>query len=210
MNRPLPAFATPSAGGEELALVAGCRAGDRASLDRFFRTYVSYVERVIARLLGPSSDLQDLVQSTFTEAIQSFDRFRGEASLKTWVTRIAVHLATHQLRTGVRRHVPLELVTPAQQPLASDCSADVQVSVRQLARQLYLLLDRLAPKKRVAFLLYAVEEYGIDEVAALTGASRAAVKSRIWFARRELLAAVKSRPELRAFLQTSLGAESWR
>jgi len=57
MNRPLPAFAVPSPGGEELALVAGCRAGDRASLDRFFRTYVSYVERVIVLVLGPSSDL---------------------------------------------------------------------------------------------------------------------------------------------------------
>jgi RNA polymerase sigma-70 factor (ECF subfamily) len=209
MNETRPALPAP-APGDERALVAGCRAGDRASLDRFFRAYVSYVERVIARLLGPSSDLQDLVQSTFIEAIGSFDRYRGEASLKTWVTRIAVHLTMHQLRAGVRRNVPLELVGPAHEPLAPGWSTDVQVSVRQLARQLYDLLDRLAPKKRVAFVLYAVEEYPIDEVAALTGASRAATKSRIWFARRELLAAVKSRPELRTFLQTSLGGESWR
>ena len=210
MNGPRPAFPAP-APGEEWALVAGCRAGDQASLDCFFRTYVSYVERVIARLLGPSSDLQDLVQSTFIEAIQSFARFRGEASLKTWVTRIAVHHATHLLRAGVRRHMPLELVTTAQEPPAPGWSADVQMSVRQLARQLYALLDGLAPKKRVAFLLYTIEEYPIDQVAALTGASRAATKSRIWFARRELLAAVKNRPELRVFLQTSSQrAESWR
>src|SRR5262249_55267186 len=98
---------------DEGMLVAGCRAGEAASLDRFFRTYVAYVERVIARLVGPTSDLQDLVQSTFIEAIQSFDRYRGEASLKTWVTRIAVHMSLHQLRAGVRRHVALELVPAA-------------------------------------------------------------------------------------------------
>jgi RNA polymerase sigma-70 factor (ECF subfamily) len=206
-----PRTASPSlAPADERALVVGCRAGDRGSLDRFFRAYVAYVERVIARLVGPTSDLQDLVQSTFIEAIQSFDRYRGEASLKTWVTRIAVHLSMHQLRAGVRRHVPLELVAPLHEPTAPGWPADVQASLRQLARQLHDLLDRLAPKKRVAFLLYTVEEYPIEEVAALTGASRAATKSRIWFARRELLAAVKSRPELRAFMQTSMGAESWR
>jgi RNA polymerase sigma-70 factor, ECF subfamily len=209
MKVPRP-VAPPPVLADERTLVAGCRAGDRASLDRFFRTYVSYVERVIARLLGPTSDLQDLVQSTFIEAIQSFDRYRGEASLRTWVTRIAVHVSMHQLRAGVRRHMPLELVAPFPELAAPGWPADVQLSVRQLARQLHDLLDRLAPKKRVAFLLYTVEEYPVEEVAALTGASRAATKSRIWFARRELLAAVRRRPELQAFMQTSLGAESWR
>ena len=110
----------------------------------------------------------------------------------------------------MRRHVPLELVPPAHEPRDPRTAPDVQLSVQQLARRLYALLDRLAPKKRVAFLLYTIEEYPIDEVAALTGASRAATKSRIWFARRELMAAVKSRPELQAFVQSSAGAESWR
>jgi DNA-directed RNA polymerase specialized sigma24 family protein len=106
--------------------------------------------------------------------------------------------------------MPLELVPASQEPADPRSTADVQMSVQQLARRLHALLDRMAPKKRVAFLLYTVEEYPIEEVAALTGASRAATKSRIWFARRELLAAVKHRPELSSFVQNSLGAESWR
>jgi RNA polymerase sigma-70 factor (ECF subfamily) len=191
-------------------LAAGCRAGDPESLDRFFRTYVDYVERVVARLVGPTADLPDLVQTTFIEAIQSFGRYRGEASLKTWVARIAVHVCMHQLRAGVRRHVPLELVPAANEPEDPVRRADGEFSVRQLARRLSDLLDRISPKKRVAFLLYTVEEYSLDEVAALTGASRAATKSRIWFARRELLAAVRNRPDLRQFVQTLGGAESWR
>jgi RNA polymerase sigma-70 factor, ECF subfamily len=195
---------------DERTLVEGCRAGDAASLDSFFRVYFGYVQRVISRLVGPTPDLQDLVQSTFIEAIQSFDRYRGGASLQTWVTRIAVHLSLNQLRTGVRRHVPLELVPPSHEPADPRSTADVELSTRQLGRRLFDLLDRLAPEKRVAFLLYTIEEHSIEEVAALTGASCAATKSRIWFARRELLAAVKNRPELRAFVQESVGAEPWR
>jgi RNA polymerase sigma-70 factor (ECF subfamily) len=195
---------------DERALVIGCRDGDPASLDRFFRTYFAYVARVIGRLIGSTPDLQDLVHATFIEAIGSFDRYRGGASLKTWVTRIAVHLSLNELRAGVRRHVPLELVPPSIEPRDASSAADVQLSVHQLGQQLHALLDKLGPKKRVAFLLFTIEEYSIDEVAALTGASRAATKSRIWFARRELLAAVKNRPELRQFVQSAVGGESWR
>jgi RNA polymerase sigma-70 factor (ECF subfamily) len=209
MKEPRPS--SPQLGpADERTLVAGCRAGDAASLDKFFRVYFVYVRRVIGRLVGPTADLQDLVQSTFIEAIGSFDRYQGGASLRTWVTRIAVHLSLNQLRNGVRRHVPLQLVPPSHEPADLRAAVDVQLSNHQLARCLYDMLDRLAPKKRVAFLLHTIEEYSIEEVAALTGSSRAATKSRIWFARRELLAAVKSRPELRRFIQSSVGAESWR
>jgi RNA polymerase sigma-70 factor (ECF subfamily) len=193
----------------DAALVAGCRSGDPASLDRFFRTYARIVERVIARVVGPTPDLEDLVQNTFILAMQGFARYRGEASLKTWVTRIAIHVALRQLRGGVRRAVPLELVPAAQEPRDAEPSADRALSDHQLAQRVHQLLDQIAPKKRVAFLLYTVEDHSIEEVAALTGAGKAATKSRIWFARRELMAMVRGRPELRD-LTSALGGDAWR
>ena len=176
----------PAATSDDPALVAGCRAGEATSLEQFFVTHVHYVERVISRLTGPTPDLEDLVQTTFIQAFQSFGRYRGEASLKTWVTRIAVHTALHQLRSGVRRAVPLELVSDADEPSDPTDAPDQQAASRQLARRLHALLDRVAPKKRVAFLLYTVEEYSIrrgggadrsqqggDQVAHLVRAARA-------------------------------------
>ena len=194
---------------DDAAMVAGCRAGDATSLERFFQTHVRYVERVIARLTGPTPDLEDLVQTTFIQAFQSFGRYRGEASLKTWVTRIAVHTALHQLRAGLRRTVPLELVPDAALPQAALPPADQEAADKQLARRLHALLDNVAPKKRVAFILYTVEEYSIEEVAALTGASKAATKSRIWFARRELLAMVRAQTDLRQLIDGS-AERPWR
>ena len=197
---------SPAVAGDDPALLAGCRLHDPASLDAFFRAHARYVERVIARLTGPTPDLEDLVQTTFIQAFQSFARFRGEASLKTWVTRIAVHVALHQLRAGgVRRAVPLELVSEGNEPVDEAPSADQEASSRQLARRLHALLDGIAPKKRIAFLLYTVEEHSIEEVAALTGSSKAATKSRIWFARRELMAMVKAHPELGALIDSAEG-----
>ena len=204
-HRPMANIATS----DDAAMVAGCRAGDATSLEQFFQTHCRYVERVIARLTGPTPDLEDLVQTTFIQAFQRFGRYRGEASLKTWVTRIAVHTALHQLRAGLRRTVPLELVPDAALPQAASAPADQEAADKQLARRLHALLDNVAPKKRVAFILYTIEDYSIEEVAALTGASKAATKSRIWFARRELLAMVRAQSDLRQLIEGS-GETSWR
>lgn len=189
-------FTTEASTGDEQALVEGCRAADPRALDRFFRAYVGRVERVLGRLLGPTADLEDAVQTTFIEAMSAFRRFRGEASLATWVTRIAVHVAHHQLRRGVRRHVPLELLPVGDAPPDASRPPDAVASDRQLCNRLHAALDRIKPKKRVAFLLYTIEGHSIEEVAALTGSSRAATKSRIWFARRELAALAAADPIL--------------
>src|SRR5262245_65701240 len=124
---------------DDPAVVAGCRAGEPASLEQFFLTHVHYVERVISRLTGPTPDLEDLVQTTFIQAFQSFGRYRGEASLKTWVTRIAVHTALHQLRSGVRRAVPLELVTDADESNDPAKPAERQAANTEPARRLHPL-----------------------------------------------------------------------
>ncbi len=188
----------PEAG--EVELVTRCRAGDPVAIRRFFETYLPRVERVMGRLVGVTPDLEDLVQTTLVEAIASLGRFLGEASLATWVTRIAVHVAHRSLRKGLRRTLPLELLPASEEPAANTPSADDLLSDQQLALKLHVLLDRIKPKKRLAFLLYTVEGHSIEEVAALTGTSRAATKSRIWFARRELLNLVKADPSLRVLL----------
>jgi RNA polymerase sigma-70 factor (ECF subfamily) len=203
--RPVSAHVRAPETEEERALANGCRAGDRAALDRFFRDYVRRVERVLGRVVGPTPDLEDLVQATFVEALRSFARYRGEASMATWVTRIAVHVAHHHLRRGVRRVLPLELVP--EEPSSPGAPPDDELDARRLQARLHRLLDRVKPKKRIAFVLYVVEGHSVEEVAALMGASRTATKSRLFFARRELQAMVKRDPVLRARALSLLGEE---
>ena len=167
------------------AWLEGCRAGEQRAIAAMFDELSPVVERVIGRLVGPSPDFEDLVQVAFEKAILALPRFRGEASVKTWITSIAVHVAQHHLRAGrVRRHVPLDLVP--EEALRREPSHDRMLDERRLAPELHALLDRIAPKKRIALLLYVVEGHSIEEVAALMSASQTATRSRVFFARREL------------------------
>jgi DNA-directed RNA polymerase specialized sigma24 family protein len=59
----------------------------------------------------------------------------------------------------------------------------------------------IAPKKRIAFVLHVFEGHPIEEVAALTGASITATKSRVFWARRELLKRAARDPQLRDLVE---------
>jgi RNA polymerase sigma-70 factor (ECF subfamily) len=166
--------------------LAGCRTGDRQAIKRLFEDNCSLVERVIGRLVGPTPDLEDLVQETFAKALHALPAYRGEASLRTWLTSIAVHVAQHHLRAGrLRRHAPLELVDERHLPACAP-EAEAHVDERRFSSRIHGLLDQIPPKHRIALLLFTVEGKSVAEVAALMGASQTATRSRVFFARRAL------------------------
>lgn len=176
--------------------LAGCRAGEPEAVTRMFEEYLPVLERVLGRIVGPGADLEDLTQITFIETLRALPRFRGDASFKTWITSIAVHVAQHHLRAGkYRRTVALELVPEARLDDGA-IAPEERIDERRMARRLYDLLDRISPLKRVALLLFAVEGRPVEEVAALTGASSTATRSRVFFARRELRALIAADAEL--------------
>ena len=184
-------------------MLAGCRAGDARAVEELFRLHAPVVERVLGRLVGPVADLEDLTQTVFLEALSALQRFRGEASFKTWLLSIAVHVGQHYLRAGrVRRHVPLDLVP--EEAVRGDQDHDRSLDERRLAPELHRLLDKVAPKKRIALLLYVVEGHSIEEVASLMGASQTATRSRIFFARRELRKLLGSDKKLRGYVESML------
>lgn len=189
---------------EEPGWLAGCRAGEPGAIAAMFQELLPTVEAVLFRLVGPTPDLPDLVQSVFVAAIRALPGYRGEASFKTWITKIGVYTAQHHLRDGrVRRLVPLELVPPEHLG-APPRDLDREIDERRLAVRLHTLLDRIPPKNRVALLLFGVEGRSAAEVAALMGASEVTTRSRVFLARRELRALIRADRELSAMADALL------
>jgi len=192
--------------------LAGCRARRREDLEVLYRTYGDLVTGTIVRMIGRTADFEDLVQTVFAEAITNLSRFRGEARLSTWLCGIAVNVAHHHLRAGkVRRHVPLELVAderdaaPPALVVASGHDTDQRLDSRRLADKLQAACDRIAPKKRIALLLYVLDDRSVEEIAALMRATKTATRSRMFLARRELRKIVRADPELRELAAGLLG-----
>jgi RNA polymerase sigma-70 factor (ECF subfamily) len=178
-----------------------CRRGDRHALESVFRSEASALERLIARLVGNHADVEDLLQTTLIEAIGAFPRYRGEASVRAWLTGIAVHVVHAHFRHPERkRKVALELIT---EPTDAAPRADARVHSRRQLESVNRYLDRLSPKNRIAFILHVFLGYPIEEVAALVGASRVATKSRVFLARRALLSSARNDPILAEWFSSS-------
>ncbi|HEX2677371.1 MAG TPA: RNA polymerase sigma factor [Polyangiales bacterium] len=188
--RPQVAPGTPGQPGDpaELDLIEACRRGERAALHTVFVTHSPYLERLLGRVVGPSLEVQDLLQSTFLAAIGAFPRFRGEAHVRTWLARIAVRIAHEKLRSASHKR-RADVGDPGERSDDTVRSehAEHDLDMRRRVARLHLHLDTIGPKKRIAFVLHVFEGHPIEEVAALTGASVTATKSRVFWARRELM-----------------------
>jgi RNA polymerase sigma-70 factor (ECF subfamily) len=184
----------------ELDLIEACRRGERPALERVFRSHAPYLERVLWRVAGRSLDVEDLLQSTLMAAIEAFPRFRGEAQVRTWLARIAVRTAQDRLRSASHRlRAQLPDLEATESRDGSDAERDLDL--RRKIERLELHLNALGAKKRTAFVLHVFEGMPLEEVAALTGAGLPATKSRVFFARRELLKRAARDPWLRELVQ---------
>jgi RNA polymerase sigma-70 factor (ECF subfamily) len=187
-------------GDPDPAVIEACRRGDRRALEAVLREQTLAVERLLVRMVGPSADLDDLLQQTLIAAVRAFPRYRGEASIRTWMSRIAVNMVRQHLRRpDRRRRVALELV-PDDHVDGVAAAPDGQTDHRRQLARLFHHLDAIKPDKRIAFVLHVIEGHPIEEVAALTGASRSATKSRIFWCRRALLSRARKDPALRDLL----------
>ena len=186
--------------GPSAALIEGCRRGDRAALSAVFRAEAPFVERVLARIVGANGDTEDLLQLTFEHAIRAFPSFRGEASVRTWLTRIAVRTALHHLKHPSRkRRVAFEVIEGGENAV-SPSRPQHQAEARARLETLYEHLGQLDATHRTAFVLFQVEGRPMEEVAALMDANLSTTKSRVMWARRKLFARLTKDPRARAWL----------
>jgi RNA polymerase sigma-70 factor (ECF subfamily) len=174
----------PEDGGDR-ALVDRARGGDRGAYDELYRRNVDLVWHRLTRLLGPDPEREDLTQQVFLEVFGSLDRFRGEATFRTFVCRVAVYMAIDHLER--RRRQPQSLAPDAFE-LVTDaaCSPEERAEQRQHMALVWGLLDRIKPKKRVAFVLRVIDGLSLEEVAELVDASTATVAQRVRHAHDEL------------------------
>jgi RNA polymerase sigma-70 factor (ECF subfamily) len=185
---------------EDILLVDRCLGGEQAAARELFRRHRTRVHASLYRVLGGNRDMDDLMQEAFLQVFQSLRAWRAEASLATWIDRIAMRVAFRWLRQ--KKGIPTVLELTSDDAVAPAPLAGVRrQAAREGVRRLYAALDRMSPAARIAFALFAIDGRPVAEVAELTGASVTATKVRLWRARRQLDAAASADPVLRELLE---------
>ncbi len=162
--------------------VSRCQAGDLAAWRTLYDQYLPVVYRVCNRMGVPPADLGDVCQEVFLRVYRALGGFRGEAQFSTWLYRIALNEAARSRRSG---SVRLALSTflrrePVVQPISRP---DDELARTEAARELERILARMKPKQREVFVLFELEELGLEEIAEVLGCPLETVRSRLRHAR---------------------------
>src|SRR2546422_3129935 len=141
--------------------------------------------RVARGVLRNAADAEDVAQEALLRAYRKFDRLRDRNRFRAWLVRITFRLALDGLRSGKRRELRDTLWShPEHHPRAA--TAEDLAASSQFQAHLDNALAELPEKLRLVLLLAAMEGHTIDEIAGMLGISTGTVKSRIFYARRQL------------------------
>ncbi len=182
---------------DDFELARRCVSGDAAAHRELFQRERRRVHAILYRVLGSNAEMEDLLQEAFIEIFRSMRTFRGEASLGTWLDRIAVRVAYAHL---TRRRVETVRLSLVPEPTSRDPNAEERAMTRQAAARLYEALDRVPVAQRIAFTLHVVDGRPIKDVAETMDASVVATKVRIWRAWRALRSAAGRDPLIAGLL----------
>jgi RNA polymerase sigma-70 factor, ECF subfamily len=181
-------------GGSEL--VQGLQEGSLPAFERLFAEHGERMKSIAANILGSRTEAEDAVQEAMLKAYRGASRFRGGASVSTWLFRILLNTCYDLLRQSRRRaHGEAPMPPDTVSPPARGVDHPLRLSIEKA-------LSRLDPRERAAFLLCEVEGFSHREAGEILEVGEGASRALLFRARRHLQKALDasgafspSRPE---------------
>ena len=173
-------------------LAARAAAGDAAAFTSIMRRHNRLLFRMARGILKSDAEAEDALQEAYLRAWRSIDGFRREARLSTWLVRIVVNEALGRLRrrNSGAQVIPLDAAVDLNEAQKEDwmhADADQQPERQAMRGEMRRLMeaeiDALPEAFRTVFVLRAVEDLSIEEVAAALDIPEATVRSRFFRAR---------------------------
>ena len=168
------------------------RSGDRSAFDVLVRKHQKGVWRVVHRYVKRDADAKDVTQLVFVRAFKGLGAFRGAASVRSWLYRIAINCALSWIRDH-RRELPTEI---AENSLTAMPVAPGRIAENQDGSRLRAAIAQLPPKQKLVLELRVFDDLSFKEVAELADCSENTAKVNFHYAvkkLRDLLGGVDAR-----------------
>lgn len=152
----------------EQKLAYGLRNRDRTAMQEAYGLYSGYLYALCSRYIPDKDTAKDILQDSFVKIFSSADsfRYRGEGSLKAWMSRITVNEALKHLRKNVRKEIAVDTARLPDTPDDNDENPDTEDIP---AAVIHDMIGKLPDGYRTIFNLYVFEDKSHKEIAGLLG-----------------------------------------
>ncbi len=179
---------------EDASLVADLKAGSEEAFALLIAQYHQPLYSLIARSINDPADAADLTQEVFIKVFRSIRGFHGDASLRTWLYRIALREASNQRRWW-SRHKRQEITIDSSYDADADAESDSlclsatladpgdspydQAVQSETRERLEAALRQLPQAFRTVVVLREIEGFAYEEIAEILDLNLGTVKSRL-------------------------------
>jgi len=168
--------------------------GDVDVLDELARCFERKLYDFARRYCSSEEDARDALQDAYEAAARHIGGFRGEASIKTWVTTLVMSACSRRhrgARNDPKRHVTIDHAgLQRSRHLRSSSLPDEELARKEQYREIEQELLKMTETDRTVLLLRDGQELSTAETASFLGLSVPAVKSRLHRARKRVRAAI--------------------
>jgi RNA polymerase sigma-70 factor, ECF subfamily len=171
------------------SLVARVAQGDRRAVQLLFVRHQQRVYRFALRLVADSATAEDIVSDVFIDLWRHAARFEGRARLSTWLLAIARNKALSAMRGRVDQPLEDGMAEAIPDPAIT---VDETLDASKRGAALRQCLEQLSPAHREIIDLVYYHEKSVQEVSTIIGVPAATVKTRMFYARKQLAGLLKA------------------
>ncbi len=172
----------------DMELLDAILSGNGAAFRTFYYRHADNIFGLVTRLMGPSRpDREDTVQEIFFQAYKSIGSFKRQASVLTWLFRIATNVTYSVMRK------PSTRASKSTEEPSAVFNPEGRLDARRAIQQMYDILERLPAKQRMVFVLYEFQGFTLDQISDVLNIPLHTAASRLRRSREQIIPLLTSR-----------------
>jgi len=172
---------------ETTDIITACITRDRTAFRILVDSYADFAFSVAFRIMNDEDESKDIVQESFIAVWKKIEGFNPRNNFSNWLYRIIVNRCYDALRKKKRN----PLVYPDDSNwnipgVFSNNTADTGLDNKETGKMIRRLTNQLSRKQKIVFVLSELEGLSRDDIAEITGMTRASIKSNLFHARQKI------------------------
>ncbi len=172
---------------ETTDIIQACITRDQTAFRMLVDKYADFAFSVAFRIMNDEDESKDIVQESFISVWNKIEGFNPQNNFSNWLYRIIVNKCYDALRKKKRNPLIYPDANNWNIPgVFSDSNADTRLDNKETGKLIRQLTTQLSRKQKIVFVLSELEGLSHEDIAEITGMSRASIKSNLFHARQKI------------------------
>lgn len=171
---------------EEIGIIKRAQKGDKKAFNQLFKKYKDFVDNLLYTYIGDWDEARDITNIVFLKMREKLPKFVTYDSFGGWLRILTKNTAIDYLRTVRSNHVSIDDTEKPVQLRSSRIDSEISQVDKMAYENILDLVMRYPPLYRKVFMMYYVDDIGVEEIGETQGIPVGTVKSILYRMRKQI------------------------